>query len=399
VNNASHHSGRPAWARPDLFPAAPPDSWGYKVGGKGIHPVENSKALSEALRADANEWIGLVWTPEHPHMEVPEAVPELLDAVKESRLKASAQELQKQNGQLRLGLLLLLAFLAYAGWEIVQFRKEFSPLGLLQDLIKSAAPALGFLMFVMFFLLPWYEAKKRWREVRAWTVETMRDAGDLARFDIWLSWQKIYATKVLMGLIGIAGAVQIFTGKTEAAALIKGGEERWRLLTAPLLHGHILHFMMNALGLIYLGRRIEALARWPQVPIVFLFSAWIGGECSVQVGTGLSLGASGGLMGMLGFLLVFETRHAQLVPRKSRRRLIAAILGTALIGVIGVRFIDNAAHAGGLIAGMLYALVVFPRSESSVRPHATTVDRVVALLCFAVLVYALLLASRVMMTA
>ena len=87
------------------------------------------------------------------------------------------------------------------------------------------------------------------------------------------------------------------------------------------------------------------------------------------------------------------------MPRKSRRRLIAAVLGTALIGIIGVRFIDNAAHAGGLIAGMLYAFVVFPRSESSVRPHATTVDRVVALLCFAVLVYALLLAARVMMAA
>lgn len=349
------------------------------------------------LRADVQESIGLVWTPENEHMEVPEAVPELMDAVKESRLVSSTQLLQKQSGQLRMGLLLLLAFLAYASWEIVKSMDVFSPKGFLRDLMDSAAPALGLLLFLMFFLMPWYEARKRWREVQAWTVETMRDASDLARFDVWLSWQKIYATKVLMGLIAVAGAMQVISGKPFAAALIRGGEERWRLLTAPMLHGNMLHFVMNAMGLLYLGRRVEALARWPQVPIVFLFSAWLGGECSMLMGKGASLGASGGLMGMLGFLLVFETRHAKLVPRKSRRRLIAAVLGTALIGIIGIHFIDNAAHAGGLVAGMIYAFVCFPQSDSPLRPQNSIADRLVALLSFAVLAYGVLKASIVMM--
>lgn len=117
----------------------------------------------------------------------------------------------------------------------------------------------------------------------------------------------------------------------------------------------------------------------------------------MMVGKGASLGASGGLMGMLGFLLVFETRHAKLVPRKSRRRLIVAVIGTALIGVIGIQFIDNAAHAGGLVAGMIYAFVVFPRSESALRPQSSLADRLVALLSFAVLAYGVLKASLVMM--
>jgi membrane associated rhomboid family serine protease len=359
--------------------------------------VPDEQALREVLRKDVEEAIGLVWTPAQDHMEVPEAVPELQEALQASRLLASERQLQRQTGQVKLGLLLFVAFLAYTAWEIIQFRKVFSPLSLLLDLLNTSAPALGLLLLVMFFLLPWYEAKKRWREVRAWSAETMRDAADLARFEVWLSWQKIVATKVLMGLIAATAAMQVISGKPFAAALIRGGEERWRLLTAPMLHGNLLHFVMNALGLLYLGRRIEALARWPQVPIVFLFSAWLGGECSMMMGKGSSLGASGGLMGMLGFLLVFEIRHAKLVPRKSRRRLIAAVLGTALIGVIGIHFIDNAAHAGGLVAGMIYAFVVFPRSESVVRPQASLADRIVALLCFAVLAYAALLATWVMM--
>jgi membrane associated rhomboid family serine protease len=101
-------------------------------------------------------------------------------------------------------------------------------------------------------------------------------------------------------------------------------------------------------------------------------------------------------MGLLGFLLVFETRHARLVPRTSRRRLMAALIGTALIGVVGVKFIDNAAHAGGVVAGMLYAFVVFPRSESVARPQLSTTDRLMALGSYAILLYGLYLALSTM---
>jgi membrane associated rhomboid family serine protease len=88
------------------------------------------------------------------------------------------------------------------------------------------------------------------------------------------------------------------------------------------------------------------------------------------------VGSSGGLMGYLGFLLVFESLHARLVPLSARRRLLAGLAITVLIGLLGYRFIDNAAHAGGLLAGMLYALVVFPRSTSFNRPEVMMRDRV-----------------------
>jgi membrane associated rhomboid family serine protease len=392
----SLQTGRPAWARPDLFPQAPPDSWGYLDRAQGPVIVDHLTDLQEVLRRDSEEMVQLVWTPEHHYMQVPEAVPELADAWLESRKESSARQLKRQQGQLRLGWLLFMAFMLYTSWELVRYRGMFSLPLLWHDLMDLSAPAMGFLLLLMFFLMPWYEAKKRWREVRSWTAENRQDAADMACFEAWLSWQKIFATKLLMGIIAVAGAGQVLSGNPFAAALIRGGEERWRLLTAPLLHGNLLHFMMNALGLMYLGRRVEALARWPHVAMVFLFSAWLGGECSVLMRQGASLGASGGLMGLLGFLLVFETRHARLVPRTSRRRLMAALIGTALIGLIGVKFIDNAAHAGGVLAGMLYAFLVFPRSESVARPKLSTTDRVMAIGCYAVLLYGLNLALQAM---
>jgi membrane associated rhomboid family serine protease len=98
-------------------------------------------------------------------------------------------------------------------------------------------------------------------------------------------------------------------------------------------------------------------------------------------------------MGWLGFLLVFETLHGRLVPRQARRRLAAGVLLTALIGLVGYRFLDNAAHAGGLVAGMLYAAMVFPASSSPVRPRSTITDRVAGAAALAVLTAAALFAA------
>ena len=141
-----------------------------------------------------------------------------------------------------------------------------------------------------------------------------------------------------------------------------------------------------------LGRRIEVIAGWPHVLMVFLFSAWIGGECSLRFVGLPSVGASGGLMGWLGFLMIFESLHGRLVPVKARRRLLAGIILTGLIGLVGFRFIDNAAHLGGLVAGLLYALIVFPKSASAARPLPTWSDWIAGSLAAVVLIFATMIA-------
>ena len=60
-----------------------------------------------------------------------------------------------------------------------------------------------------------------------------------------------------------------------------------------------------------------------------------------------------------------------------------------VMGGVGVSFVDNAAHLGGLLAGMVYAFIVFPSSSSLHRPTTLTKDKVVG----SVAGIALLLAS------
>jgi membrane associated rhomboid family serine protease len=237
---------------------------------------------------------------------------------------------------------------------------------------------MALLMFLIFAFIPWYQAMKRAREFSRWTARDIAKAVPALRFDIWLSLQKSPVTFVLMAVIGAVGLAQMMPGDSIAAAgLLKPAYfagEWWRLFTAPLLHGNLVHFFFNAAALLYLGKRVEVFARWPHVPLVFLFAACIGGIASAHFLSAPSIGASGGLLGWLGFLLVFEWLHARLVPRSASRRLLAGALLTALIGLVGYRFIDNAAHAGGLLAGMLYAFVVFPKSSSPQRPSSTVTD-------------------------
>lgn len=105
-----------------------------------------------------------------------------------------------------------------------------------------------------------------------------------------------------------------------------------------------------------------------------------------------SVGGSGGLMGCLGFRLVLETLHAKLVPRSWRRRLLGGVAMTALIGLVGYRFIDNAVHLGGLLAGMAYAGIVFPKSGSVMRPGINPMDRIIGSVCLAAILCSAVLA-------
>lgn len=384
----------PIWARGDAFPPAPA-GWGWMDYKGRPHVCENSEGLIEAIRDDRDAGVALVWVPGNSHMILPEEMPGASEAVLASRRRRAADDLVDSHDKLRwFGWLFggLTLFMLYQGWE-------YSPRGatqaeraafVLRAVFNSMSMGITLLMFLIFAFIPWYQSRKRLKELEHWTGGDIAAIVPTLRFETWLEWQKAPTTRFLLVLVALVGIAQMMPGDSLAAAGLQKDRylqhhEWWRLLTVPFLHGHPLHFLMNAAALVYLGKRVEVFARWPHVPLVFLFSACIGGEASARFLAAPSVGASGGLMGWLGFLLVFESLHRKLVPRTARKRLLAGVLLTGLIGLIGYKFIDNAAHAGGLIAGMFYALVVFPRSESAMRPNTTVTDRIAGLLALGVL--------------
>lgn len=411
----------PAWARDDAFPEAP-EGWGWIDAKRKSHACDSLESLTAAIRDDRDGSVTLVWARDHPRLILPEELDGMSDALRAARERWSRDDLEDATHKLRwFGTLLLGlgAYVFYGGYVLAGRLAAQS--GTATDLFQSLKFAtravlastqcgLALLMFVIFAFIPWYQARKRRKELAGWTDAGIAEVVPTLRFETWLDWQKAPLTQALLGLIALVALTQILHGiktagwgslihnwdGTAAAGLVKEHYLRgewWRLFTAPFLHGNVVHFLMNASALAYLGKRMEVFARWPHLPLVFLFAACVGGEASARLVAAPTVGASGGLMGWLGFLLVFETLHARLVPRRARRRLAAGVLLTALIGLVGYRYIDNAAHAGGLVAGMLYAAIVFPASASPNRPRANITDRVAGGAALAVLIAAALFAA------
>ncbi len=333
-------------------------------------------------------------------MILPEEMEGAAAAILAARKRRAADDLLDTHDKLRwFGVLLggLLAYIIYQNWSRAAGLPPSERWALvLHAVVRSMSVGITLLMFLIFAFIPWYQSRKRLRELSASPDGNLAAIIPLLRFETWLDRQRAPVTRALLGLILIVGLVQLTTRDSiSAAGLVKSSYlqgQWWRLFTSPFLHGNLIHFLMNGAALLYLGKRVEVFARWPHLPLVFLFSACIGGEASVRFLHSTSVGASGGLMGWLGFLLVFESLHGRLVPRSARRRLIAGVLLTALIGFVGYRFIDNAAHIGGLLAGMLYAAIVFPKSSSSYRPKSNLTDRIAGSLAFAVLVLSAIIA-------
>ena len=143
----------------------------------------------------------------------------------------------------------------------------------------------------------------------------------------------------------------------------------WRLVTHLFLHIGLLHLLGNMWGLWIVGQLLERLAGHTAMALVYLLAGIAGGMASLAFHPqGVSAGASGAIFGVIGALfgLLLHARDAvppaQLQPL--RNWIIAIVIFNVFFG-LSVPGIDNAAHAGGAIAGLLAGLIVLPsRSEA-----------------------------------
>lgn len=138
--------------------------------------------------------------------------------------------------------------------------------------------------------------------------------------------------------------------------LVWGGQW-WRLISATFLHGGVLHLAFNAYALFVLGPVVERLYGSRRFFWMYMVCGVVSSLASLLFTAGASVGASGAIFGMLGVLLVFGLKNrAELPPRVSRAfgvGLLPWVVINVVIGFIPGLQIDNAAHIGGLLTGVL----------------------------------------------
>ena len=169
----------------------------------------------------------------------------------------------------------------------------------------------------------------------------------------------------------------------------------WRFVSSAFLHdpSNVYHVLFNSIAMLFIGRLVEQLYGRLVLLGVFLTTAIAGGLLWVAVSTfapslpgitpdSISLGASGGIAGLIGLLLMVGRVQGKNVPvgiaHTVRNYAVTVIvLNVVLTFVFGGSLgVNNYAHIGGLAVGALLGCILPPIMSIGGRDHMV-VEKVV----------------------
>ena len=140
--------------------------------------------------------------------------------------------------------------------------------------------------------------------------------------------------------------------------------EYYRLFTSMFLHASIEHIGSNMLILFFIGANAEHDLGHISYLFVYLFSGLIGDAVSlmdsiIRNDITPSLGASGAIFGVIGAVLIIVIYgRKNLRPGSNLLGRLIAIIFLSIYGGFKEVNIDNAAHIGGLIGGIIITFFI-----------------------------------------
>jgi len=184
--------------------------------------------------------------------------------------------------------------------------------------------------------------------------------------NIALAYMKKYA-RITIGIIAINAAIfavsillgihqwTIYQGGMAPVSYVLTSSEYWRFFTAMFIHSDILHLVFNMIILMHAGGYLE-----PRLGSKWFFAFYLVSGLLVSLFTGLlsanlSVGASGALFAVLGYILYFDLQ--------ARRRgittssMIMPLVAVNIIFTLIVPRISTVGHLSGLAIGYLYAFL------------------------------------------
>lgn len=320
----------------------PTAGYGY-FDTQGPRPVTRDELVRECREGLIPR---LVWTPESPEPVAPEEVPFLLEAIR-ARLAGDS----KTQAVIAGAIVAVLAVQRHQEGELY--------------------PGSPWSVYLLFGVL-WAGMRVReWHAARRLTPQGFRDLMRQSQEAATLRKVPVVYLRWVAGMVVLGGVAQLVASSGGAPGFgagpgamvpeaIRAGQW-WRLLTCGFLHYGLIHFGVNFMALLALGRETEVLAHRAWVPLVFLAAVLAGSLASFAVPPDMpSAGSSGGLMGLIGFLGVLGYRRREAVPSGFLNMVLLNLAIIAGIGIVGFGLVDNAAHAGGLGAGALLGALFIP---------------------------------------
>ncbi|KAG9451677.1 hypothetical protein H6P81_004581 [Aristolochia fimbriata] len=144
----------------------------------------------------------------------------------------------------------------------------------------------------------------------------------------------------------------------------------WRLVTCVWLHAGVIHLLANMLSLVFIGIRLEQQFGFVRIGVIYLLSGFGGSVLSsLFIRNNISVGASGALFGLLGAMLselitnwtIYSNKAAALIT------LLVIIVINLAVGILP--HVDNFAHIGGFLTGILLGFLLLLRPQFGWMEH------------------------------
>ena len=141
--------------------------------------------------------------------------------------------------------------------------------------------------------------------------------------------------------------------------------ELFRLVSSVFLHAGLLHLMCNMYSLYVIGPQLESFYGKSKFIIIYIVSGVVGNLLSMAFlqDNVVSVGASGAIFGLLGSLLYFGYHYRVYLSGVIKSQIIPLIILNLGIGFVASG-INNFAHIGGLIGGLLISMAVGVKYKS-----------------------------------
>lgn len=204
----------------------------------------------------------------------------------------------------------------------------------------------------------------------------------------WATTTIAWATFVIF-----AGQVWTSISRGEGIPLLSGGaplkfgsmpldpaavrEEPWRLLSCVFVHYGALHFGLNMLGLMNLSRVAEPAVGSARFAIAYVMTGLVGSAATIAMSmvsgfhpAGQTAGASGAIFGIMGLILGVLLRRKNPLWKQFAFQavLYSVVFGFAVNQSRSGISINNTAHIGGLLSGIVFGLIYGgPRRPTSNR--------------------------------
>jgi rhomboid protease GluP len=181
---------------------------------------------------------------------------------------------------------------------------------------------------------------------------------------------------------GLQGLYNGFSGRTLLdlgalrPSLVKTGQW-WRLISVMFLHASIIHILFNGFALYQIGRELERFYGSIRFVLIYFLTGLSGALASMFFGSlnEIAVGASGAIFGLFGALAAFYGRNRQQLGRAGMRQFQSVIVLILINLAISATIpnIDNSAHIGGVLGGLVLGYFFSPNYVVSQSPNGQPV--------------------------